>query len=361
MSRMLAGLLSLLLVGGLNSGTGPSRAPVGTPTSEEAVPRGIWELQAIVYADGGEAVPADPAKYTIAFFPGERSVTYSDDRPAPFGEPDGVIGLQLDCNVGSADYRVDGRRLTIISVLSTDAGCFPPTLGEEFKDRLRVTTSYALNGDELVFFLANGGGMRFARPGAGTPSLSGIADLPMRGVVPANCPDHLLAQPDLNARLSFLGDGPIATPSAMTITVPLGREASRDTVAAIAETVSRYLGCLNAGDLLRASAFLTDNGVRRIFSYEATLYRDRPPALATPAVLSSQERTRLIALTDIVILADGRAAAIALLRDPLTLPRGPQAVLLYFVWNGDQWLVDDVIGFSTPAPPATPAAASPTS
>jgi META domain len=355
MSRVLVAALGILWLCSLIGGSAASRVQA-TPARQEAVPPGTWELRAIVYADGSEAIPVNPALHTIAFFPGERSVIYADpdDQQDAAGTPDGRIGLQLDCNVGSADYLVDGNRLTIISVLSTNVGCLPLTLGEEFADRLLGVTSFALEGEELVFFLEDGGRLRFAPLGAGTPAAVEKATGPARAVVPAECQVQPYPLAELAGLRDLPGEVSASTPSAIVIAVPLGPEAPERTVTAVNETVLGYLACRNAGDLPRAAVYLTDAGTRRILGRAVAL-------AATPVVLPPQTRTRLIALTDVTILPDGRVAAIALINDPRSLPRGRQTVLLFFVWEDESLLIDDLIGFTVPTVlAATPSAGSTT-
>jgi hypothetical protein len=354
-------LLAMLFIAGLVSPVVP-RAPVATPASPEVVPPGTWELQAIVYADGREAVPANPASYTIAFFPGERSVTYSDGHPDPGGEPDGRIGLQLDCNGGSADYLVDGSQLTITSVLSTSAGCLPPGLGMEFADRLLAVTSYALQEGELVFFLDDGGRLRFVPPGAASPA-AGVSSVPRQAVPPSECWVEPRPLADLAAVLGRDREFLAATPAAVTITVPLGRAAPQRTAAALEDTVFAYLACRNAGDVPRMAALLTDAAARRLLGEDAAARAVQSAAqLATPTALSPLTRTRLAFVTDTSILPDGRAAALAVISDPLTPPRGRQTLLFILVRQGNRWLIDDLIGFSIPLPPtaATPMVGTPT-
>jgi hypothetical protein len=352
----------MLLIGGSLGSPTHSRTPVATPASQEVVPRGTWELRTIVYADGREAVPANPANYTIAFFPGERSVTYSDGRPDPGGEPDGRIGLQLDCNVGSADYLVDGARLTITSVLSTSAGCLPPTLGEEFADRLLAVTSYALREGELVFLLEDGGQLRFV-PASAVSSATGVSSVPHRAVPPGECWAEPRPLPDLEAVLGRDQEILAPTPTATTILLPLGQAAPQRTAAVIKDTIFAYLACRNAGDVPRMAALLTDAAARRVLDNEVAARAVRSTAqLATPTALSPRARTRLAFVTDVSILPDGRATALAVISDPLTPPRGRQTLLFVFVRQGDRWLIDDISGFSIPLPPtaATPVAGTPT-
>jgi hypothetical protein len=108
---------------------------------------------------------------------------------------------------------------------------------------------------------------------------------------------------------------------------------------------------------------MTDAGAGRLLGDDAAVNAARRTAqLATPAVLSPWARTRLAFLTDISILPDGKAAAVAVISDPLTPPRGRQTFLFVFVRQGDRWLIDDLVSFSIPrrsTAAATPVAGTP--
>src|SRR5262245_15245928 len=46
-------------------------------------------------------------------------------------------------------------------------------------------------------------------------------------------------------------------------TIPLGYPAGRDQAIEVTATITEIVACLNAGDVLRASALFTDDGLRR--------------------------------------------------------------------------------------------------
>lgn len=138
------------------------------------------------------------------------------------------------------------------------------------------------------------------------------------------------------------------------IPVPLGELADAETADALNLTARELLACINAGDLLRISALFTDDAVGPALGPAP----EEPSDLATEAVpLESSDQARLIAVTDISLLADGRAAAFLVLNDPQTPPGGSETVLLVFEQTGDRWLIDRLIDFSVLSrPPGTPTA-----
>ena len=84
------------------------------------------------------------------------------------------------------------------------------------------------------------------------------------------------------------------------------------------------------------------------------------PAILTglPEPVPAAERVRLLAVTDVSVMADGRIGAIVISDDPPIPPEGPQTTLALFVEEGGRWLIDESVLFTaaeegnggTPAP-----------
>jgi heat shock protein HslJ len=144
--------------------TAEAAAPKARMVNTAPVPTGTWALQVIIGASGRELVPENSADYTVEFVPGGRSVfdPHPDVPEDPASIPDGMIGLRLDCNLGSADYFVEGNQLSVGSIVSTNMGCRTPELGLTYSDLLRTVTAYRQEGDERIFFLEGEGQLRFA-------------------------------------------------------------------------------------------------------------------------------------------------------------------------------------------------------
>jgi hypothetical protein len=108
---------------------------------------------------------------------------------------------------------------------------------------------------------------------------------------------------------------------------------------------------------------MTENGVRRAYwgltidAENRELARTR--ITAQPEPRAEDALVRLITVTDVSVLPDGRIAAFVVLNEPLLPPSGPETLLFVFANQDGQWLVDDWIDFSIVPPnfgiEATPA------
>lgn len=130
--------------------------------------------------------------------------------------------------------------------------------------------------------------------------------------------------------------------AAPIIEVPIGQPAGGDVEAGITATVQELYACFNAGDLRRAFALATDRFLRGFVAEESLTAWDIAFFLAEPEPVPAEARTALLAITDVSVLADGRAGAFVVSTNPLT---GPDTVYMVFVRQGEPWLVDDIIGF----------------
>jgi hypothetical protein len=183
-----------------------------------------------------------------------------------------------------------------------------------------------------------------------------------RLVAPSECVAEPRAYDDIAAILALDGEG--VPPPAMTqITPPLGDIADVETSISIKEAARQVLACFNAGDIPRAAGLMTENGVRRAY-WGLTIDEEnrqlaRARIAATPEPRAEEALVRLITVTDVSLLPDGRIAAFVVLNEPLLPPAGPETLLFIFANENGQWLVDDWIDFSIVPPnygmEATPA------
>ena len=82
---------------------------------------------------------------------------------------------------------------------------------------------------------------------------------------------------------------------------------------------------------------------------EAPGHAPRPLARglqAAPEPRAAEFLTRLMTVTDVSVLPDGRVAAFVVFNEPLLPPGGPETLLFVFANQDGQWLVDDWIDFS---------------
>lgn len=181
----------------------------------------------------------------------------------------------------------------------------------------------------------------------GTPA-AGETENP-RQVSPAECVAEPRPVEEIDALLDLNGAG-IQPPPAVTITAPLGTNVDPKTDVSIKEAVRGILACLNAGDIPRGAALMTDNGIKRTY-WALTVdaqSRENAKALiaAPPQPRNSSAFIRLITVTDASTLDDGRVAAFVVLNEPVLPPSGPETLLFLFKNVDGQWKLDDFADFS---------------
>jgi hypothetical protein len=181
----------------------------------------------------------------------------------------------------------------------------------------------------------------------GTPD-TGEADNP-RLVAPEECDIEPRPYEEVATILNLDGEG-VPQPPATQINAPLGEVADLATAISVEEVAREVLACFNAGDILRAAAAMTDDGVKRAFwgltidAENRELAKARLPAAPEPRAL--EFLTRLMTVTDVSTLPDGRVAAFVVFNEPLLPPPGPETLLFIFANEDGRWLVDDWIDFS---------------
>jgi hypothetical protein len=163
---------------------------------------------------------------------------------------------------------------------------------------------------------------------------------------PDLCRVEARGRDDLNATVATPAARP-ATPEATV--VPAGTPADPETVAGVTATVRELVACFNAGELFRAYGLYTDDYLRDLFWRQPPLSQADYDALATPQPAPAGKRVEILAIEDVRLLADGRAGANVTLRYAV-IPM-PKHFFMTFVWTGERWLIDDILGeitFSVP-------------
>lgn len=170
--------------------------------------------------------------------------------------------------------------------------------------------------------------------------------------------DELIALFGLDA--ASVDEAPVVEPA--PIAIPLGQPAGPEVANAITQTVEQFFACTNAGDTARVTAMLSDIGVFRFYGFgprepevDETL-RNQAAGATTPR--EDGTYIRLIAVTDVSILPDGRVAAFIVNNEPLLPPRGPETLLMVFSEGENGWVIDDYYDFTiiAPEPEGTPEA-----
>ena len=141
---------------------------------------------------------------------------------------------------------------------------------------------------------------------------------------------------------------PAATPTwgaqTTSLTLPVGPPADEVTASAVVSTVSEVFGCFAAGEFVRATALFSDDLVRGFGGEPGTTLEEARAFLeATPAAgMDGPSEDRVIAITDVMDLGDGRVGAFVVDES------GGQIDTVYAIFERqeDRWLVDEIIDFA---------------
>ncbi len=133
---------------------------------------------------------------------------------------------------------------------------------------------------------------------------------------------------------------PVVTPPAEPFTPPAGAAADAETIAAVTATVREAIACRNAGELLRAYALFTQDMIVALYGGPATIDPELRRVVAEgPRQVPPARRLAIVAIDDVVTLADGRAGAVV---ETETASRTFRDYLI-FEWDADsgRWLIDE--------------------
>jgi heat shock protein HslJ len=121
----------------------PSEPVIEGPPSLQGV---VWQWQGSQYSDGSEAVPDDPALYTIEF------------------AEDGSAFILANCNTVRATYEENEGSLSIVLGASTRVACPEGSLdGEYLRDLEGAAIAFSDGtGDLLIDIKFDSGTMRFS-------------------------------------------------------------------------------------------------------------------------------------------------------------------------------------------------------
>ncbi|MGH2558586.1 MAG: hypothetical protein ACRDJH_05940 [Thermomicrobiales bacterium] len=160
------------------------------------------------------------------------------------------------------------------------------------------------------------------------------------GADPANCtvaPRSLAELRDLAGNAAdrdppFEETTPVP-PSAL----PSGEPADPGTVAEITAVVEQFMACLNALDVLRTFALVSDDLIPRMVT-DADLSPE-DVAVSTPDPAPQEHWIKLGEIDGVRVLADGRVGALV----TAAPPDNDDPVFMIFTHTEDRWLIDDVL------------------
>ena len=180
----------------------------------------------------------------------------------------------------------------------------------------------------------------------------GAAEAAARVVPAEECQVEPRPAEDVFALLGLAEGADAATPAADRTPVPAPPWVAADPVAveAATATIRDWLACINADDNFRIAALMTDPAIVRFFggglAADEAIEGARGNLAGTPVPRREEEHVRLVAVTDVSRLDDGRVAALALINEPVLPPHGQETLLLIFVWAEDRLFIDDIVQFS---------------
>lgn len=157
---------------------------------------------------------------------------------------------------------------------------------------------------------------------------------------------------DINALLDAwygAGASPVAVsgaPDGMAsteITIPVGSPATDEVTAEIVSVVVGVFSCFAAGDAARAYGYFSED-LARAFGPEPGTPREDAEAFmtGTPQPETEDERSTIVAITDVMMLSEGRVGAF------VVEGFAGQSLTSYaiFVQQDERWVVDEIIEFS---------------
>lgn len=133
------------------------------------------------------------------------------------------------------------------------------------------------------------------------------------------------------------------------VPLPLGSPADAATVAAVTQALRRTMACANAGDYWGLLSLSSDNLIRYYRPNAANREEARRMADDLFPPSPSGKHWRLIAVTDVAVMDDGRVAAVLVSEDPLSITPGPETQLFFLTQERGRWVLDGSAILASPA------------
>lgn len=141
-----------------------------------------------------------------------------------------------------------------------------------------------------------------------------------------------------------------ATPSTGEIAIPIGvRPATTREARALRGVMGAFVACSDAGEPLRVLALYTDRYLGKLYYRQGPVTKDQYADLARPDPAELDERTRLLAISNVQALADGRISGEVTIRYAV-IPM-PKRFLVTIAQVDGAWRIDDILGELTFALP----------
>ena len=162
-------------------------------------------------------------------------------------------------------------------------------------------------------------------------------------------PDACMVEPrDAESLLALLGPPePGGFPTTVSeaggaelIEVPVGRPATTEIKEGIVATVHEFYACSNSGDMRSAFALGTDRYLQDYDDLGTLTNEDIAFLTGDPVSVPVEFHTAVIAVSNVTVLGDGRAAAFVTTETPF---EDPATEIMIFVQQDGRWLLDEVI------------------
>ena len=160
-------------------------------------------------------------------------------------------------------------------------------------------------------------------------------------------PELCTLTPPTYEQLSAYAASPVAevteaTPSA-TLTLPEGTPVDDATREAVEQSMIINVACLNTGSTLLTMAAYSQGALEGLIGGSGPVSQELYDSLATPEAIAEEDRTVIFEFQDMVLLDDGRVAAIIVgdNQGDESAPAGP--TLFYLAEQDGHWYIDDFI------------------
>ena len=168
--------------------------------------------------------------------------------------------------------------------------------------------------------------------------------LALSGQSTAGCPTAPIPLDRLNAVIAA------TTPTTEEVTIPAGvRPATSDEAAALHGVVEDFVACGDAGEPLRVLSLYTDRYLGELYYRQGKVTVEQYTSLARPDPADADERTRLLSVSAVEVLADGRVTGEVTIRYAV-IPT-PKRFLFTVARVDGRWRIDDILGELTFALP----------
>ena len=163
-------------------------------------------------------------------------------------------------------------------------------------------------------------------------------------------PEQCTLTPPTYDQLSAYAASPVAevtetaeaTPGA-ELALPEGTPLDEATREAVEQSMIVNIACLNTGSTLLTMAAYSQAALERLIGGSGPVSQELYDSLATPEAIGEEDRTVIFEFGDMVMLDDGRVAAIIVgdNQGDESAPAGP--TLFYLAEQDGHWYIDDFV------------------